>query len=228
MASDNKTQDTGLTEDQLALCRAIFNGSLVMNQIFVRQIPKQRFGKTAIRLSYVDIIVIAVITAAVAFAFFMIAYFVTLIPGIGYSKKIGFRVVFALIGVVLGLFAGLAASRFSPYRKTSGEGLGQWLSVQMDKRRYFVDRLIGRKWEMTRQVTWVDGEPIEVDCITYLGSARMPKTNKPRVYHLDEAPDRYKVILAPRTRPTRWIDQVRNKRNAVLSMGNRDYKRRGQ
>lgn len=187
------------------LQRAIDNGSLIFNAIFVKQVSRQRVWNTAIRLSQLDMLVIAVVTSLFALLGVGLARLLMMIPGVDSSRGMGFMLIFGASMAFAGLLFGRALVRFSPYSKTSGEGLGEWFRVQWDQRYRLVDRMVGRSQFRKMSTTWVDGEAVPVECRVLLGSAPVPRAPIPRFF----AGDMVRFKLLSRTVPTDWVRRER-------------------
>lgn len=190
---------------QEGLQRAIDNGSLIFNAIFVKQVSRQRVWNTAIRLSQLDMLVIAVVTSLFALLGVGLARLLMMIPGVDSSRGMGFMLIFGASMAFAGLLSGRALVRFSPYSKTSGEGLGEWFRVQWDQRYRLVDRMSGRSQLRKMSTTWVDGEAVPVECRVLLGSAPVPRAPIPRFFTGDMV--RFKLLS--RTVPTDWVRRER-------------------
>ena len=80
-------------------------------------------------------------------------------PGVGSGQGYSPKHHFGMVAAVVGFLFGRAATKFSPYRKTSGESLGEWFRVQKEQRYRWTDRLIGRRHFSEMKTTWVDGVP---------------------------------------------------------------------
>lgn len=189
------------------LSRSIDHGSIILNAVFVRRMPKQRIWKTAMRFSIIDMIIIGVSVVLFTLLGIGFAQILASMPGVGSDKGIPLSIVFGMVAAVGGFLFGRAATKFSPYRKTSGESLGEWFRVQREQRYRWTDRLIGRRHFTEMKTTWVDGVATPVECRVYIGSAPVPRSPIPRGF----VGDAVELILVPRNVATNWVYKERER-----------------
>lgn len=187
------------------LSRSIDHGSIILNAVFVRRMPKQRIWKTAMRFSILDMVIIGISVLLFTVLGIGFAQVLSAMPGVGSDKGIPLSIIFGMVAAVVGFLFGRAATKFSPYRKTSGESLGEWFRVQKEQRYRWTDRLIGRRHFSEMKTTWVDGVPTPVECKVYIGSAPVPRSPIPRGF----VGDIVELILVPRNVPTNWVYRER-------------------
>lgn len=204
------------------LSRSIENGSIILNAVFVKRLPKQRVWKTAMRLSVVDMVVIAVSVVLFIVAGLGLAQVLLSLPGVGDDKALPLRIIISMVAALGGFLFGRAATKFSPYAKTSGEGLGEWARVQREQRYRITDRIIGRKHLSKFGTTWVDGTPTPVECKVYIGSAPVPRAPIPKGF----VGKNVRLILVPRNVPVNWVYRERARQRAYQLQSERREKSR--
>ena len=184
--------------------RAIEHGSLYLNQVFVKRMPKQRIWRTAMRLSILDMAIIGVFVLIFGLLGFGFGKLFALLPGIPRSYEWAIPILFVIVFAAGGFAFGRFAVRFSPYSDSSGEGLMDWVKVKWNSRYKLVNRILGRKVHKEFRETWVDGEPIMVECSVYRGSAPLPRS-------IGKTNDETELVLLPRNVSTPWVKQTRLK-----------------
>ena len=182
--------------------RAIEYGSLYLNQVFVKRMPKQRIWRTSMRLSILDMAIIALFVVLFALLGFGAGRGFVLLPGIPRSYEWTIPILFVMVFGAGGFAFGRFAIRFSPYSETSGEGLMDWVKVKWSSRYKLINRLLGHKVHKEFKETWVDGEPIMVECSVYRGSAPLPRS-------IGKTEEDTELILLPRNVSTPWVKQAR-------------------
>lgn len=194
---------------QMQQGRVLENGSVWLNKVFVVRSPRFRIKKSSIRLSIPDIIWIGILTVVFSFVgFFFFVPASWLFPEFIQPFLLG-----PIAGVALGWFTGRRVSRASPYRTSTGEGIGSYLFVQADSRSYILKRLFGRVVATSKYESDAGPRKQYVNCVEWLGTARasiMPQFDAEKDYEDNQFP-MIPVEFKEQTKPTDWLKQKRSR-----------------
>ena len=193
--------------------RALAYGVMSLNSLFVVRTKKRRlFRKSTIRLSIAEMVWIAISTLALGALIFAAVSSVQGIPGL---RDVVSYFLLAL-APPFGFIIGRQIARTSPYRRYSGEGLGEYLWVQRDKLSKEIGRVFGRGVAITRVMATVDGRRVPINAVEWLGTARATAMPRPRDKYYspsrDEKNDFVYLDLVPRSEPTNWAKRYQKKR----------------
>lgn len=200
---------SGNTEDTLARQqeRVLSNGSVWLDAVFVARAPRFRIKKSSVRLSIPDVIWITLLTVVFSFLFYFILIpFAWLMPDLIQPLLIG-----PAVGVFLGWVVGRKVSRASPYRTSTGEGIGSYLYVQADSKSYLLKKIFGRVVATSKYESQAGPRKQMVECVEWLGSARaahMPRFDATIKYDNPKAP-KLEVEFKEQTQSTDWLKQKR-------------------
>ena len=183
------------------------NGSVWLDTVFVARAPRFRIRKSSIRLSIPDVIWIVLLTIFFSFLFYFIMIpFSWIFPDLIQPLLIG-----PAVGVFLGWITGRKVSRASPYRSTTGEGIGSYLYVQADSKSYLLKKLFGRTVATSKYESHAGPRKQVVECVEWLGSARasiMPRYDANKKYKRGRPPT-LEVEFEEQTEATDWLKQKR-------------------
>jgi len=193
---------------QMRLQRAVEYGYINLNGAFVARNPRIRiFRKRALRLSVPEMIWIVLCTLAYAG---LLAIFVTVMKHVPVLQDI-----VSWLVLILAPFAGWPTGRkiaaASPYRRVSGEGLGEYLWTQTDRVIPAMLSIIGVRPIATSDViTRASGRSISTPVVEWIGTARAPLMPK---YDPERRNTSQDVILLPSSVATGWAKEVTDQRN---------------
>ena len=193
--------------------RAIANGVMSLNSLFVVRSKKRRiWRKSTIRLSLAEMVWIAIVTLALGGIIFAIVTSVQGVPGI--RDIVSYWLL--ILAPPLGYIIGRQIARASPYRRYSGEGLGEFLWVQRDNLGKQIGRVFGRGISVTRVMATVDGRKIPINAVEWLGTsmaATMPRP-KDKFYNpsRNEKLDFVYLDIVPQSESTNWAKRYQRKR----------------
>lgn len=190
---------------QAQQARVLENGSVWLNSVFVARSPRIRLKKTGIRLSIPDVIWIVILTAV----FTVVGYFFLLPLSWIFPTFIQPLLIAPVGGVFLGWVTGRKVSRASPYRTSTGEGIGSYLYVQADSRSYLLKRIFGRTVAMSRYRSCAGPRPQVVECVEWLGSARAAIMPRYEPGPDGESREAIPVEFEDQTVPSDWIKTKR-------------------
>lgn len=187
--------------------RVLEHGSVWLDDVFVARAPRFRIRKSSIRLSVPDIIWIVILTVFFSFLFYFILLpFSWLFPDFIQPLLIG-----PMVGLFLGWVVGRKVSRASPYRSSTGEGIGSYLYVQADSKSYLLKKIFGRTVATSKYESHAGPRKQIVECVEWLGTARapiMPKFDATKKYKSRRTPT-LEVEFMEQTQPTDWLKQKR-------------------
>lgn len=183
------------------------HGSVWLDAVFVARAPRFRIRKSSIRLSLPDVIWIILLTVLFSFLFYFILLpFAWLMPDLIQPLLIA-----PAIGIFLGWITGRKVSRASPYRTSTGEGIGSYLYVQADSKSYLLKRIFGRVVAMSKYESKAGPRKQFVECVEWIGTARaahMPRFDATKKYKNPRAPI-LEVEFMEQTQQTDWLKQKR-------------------
>lgn len=197
---------SGEGESNGRLERAVAYGCISLNGAFVVRNKRLRiFKKRALRLSVPEMIWIILSTIFFVGVLALAVMVLSLIPIL--QNLVSYLML--VLAPFLGWFTGRRIARASPYRRFSGEGLGEYLWVQSDKLGPILGRLVGRKFAMSEVTTAASGKLLTVECVEWIGTSRaqlMPK------YLPSRRNTSVDVILVPSTVSTDWARRLQHNR----------------
>lgn len=187
--------------------RVLENGTVWLDAVFVARAPRFRFKKSSIRLSIPDVIWIVILTVL----FTTVFYFVLLPFSWLFPDFIQPLLIAPSGGVFLGWVAGRKVSRASPYRTSTGEGIGSYLYVQADNKSYLLKKIFGRVVATSKYESKAGPRKQMIECVEWLGSARaahMPRFDATKKYQHLKGPI-LEVEFKEQTESTDWLKQKR-------------------
>lgn len=199
----------GVREDSLEQQqrRVLDTGSVWLDAVFVARAPRFRIRKSSVRLSVPDVIWIIILTLVFGFLFYFILLpFSWLFPD--YVQPL---LIAPLGGIMLGWITGRKVSRASPYRSSTGEGIGSYLYVQADSKSYVLKRIFGRVVATSKYESKAGPRKQVVNCVEWLGTARaahMPKFDANQKYDEETGPI-LEIEFEEQTQQTDWLKQKR-------------------
>lgn len=182
-------------------------GSVWLDVVFVARAPRFRIKKSSVRLSLPDVIWIILLTVFFTFLF----YFLLLFPAWLMPDFIQPFLIAPLVGISLGWIVGRKVSRASPYRTSTGEGIGSYLYVQADSKSYLLKKIFGRVVATSKYESQAGPRKQFVECVEWLGTARaanMPRFDATKKYENPRAPI-LEVEFKEQTESTDWLKQKR-------------------
>ena len=199
----------GVREDSLEQQqrRVLDTGSVWLDTVFVARAPRFRIRKSSVRLSVPDIIWMVIMGLFFGFLFYFILLPVSwLIPD--YVQPL---LMAPLAGVSLGWITGRRIAKASPYRTSTGEGIGSYLYVQADSKSYLLKRLFGRVVATSRYESKAGPRKQIINCVEWIGTARaahMPKFDAEKDYNEETGPI-LEIEFEEQTQQTDWLKQKR-------------------
>lgn len=167
--------------------------SVWTNPIFVGKKRQIRLWRTSLRASPFGYFLIFLSIVAMSFVMYWVLY----IPSF-FVPYIAPIIQGPFFGVILGWRVGKALAKASPYRRTTGEGFASYLYVKADTKLYFLGRLLNRKVATNTYLSVAGtGKKQEVECIEWLGTARVPRAPKRKTGMFDT--DTIQISLPPRS-----------------------------
>lgn len=199
--------EDGESANNLRIGRAVAYGCISLNSAFVVRNRRMRiFKKKALRLSIPEMIWISIASLIYVGLFSLAILILGFVPII--NELVSWFMV--IPAPIFGWFTGRRIARASPYRRHSGEGLGEYLWVQSDKLGPILGKIIGGHGFATSEViTMASGKSLTVESVEWIGTARaqlMPK------YYPQKRNTSMDVILVPSSIPTNWALKTQAKR----------------
>lgn len=194
--------------------RATSLGSMWLNRVFVPPAsrPRRLWARSSVRVSIVQMVFFGIFFILYALLLLGLGSLLTNIPGL--NNLVGPWLLALIVSPPLAWVTARRVSRAAPYRRVSGEGMEAWFWVKADQVGPVMGTLVGRTIATNTYESWATGKRTEVECVEWLGTARLPRAAKRGI----DVTEPSVVDTRPRTVPDEWIrkSQQRNALRAAL------------